>query len=157
MERRGQGVCGSLPGRYKLFSAPLPPLSSSASLLACGTCQASGRISVISSPWLEGFDARLELQNVPEGVQEYSWHRGANDSADSMIVSYRPLSRAWQPGPRYSGRENVTEIGHLVIKDSRVNDTGSYTVQVDLGNEIRRATGWLEVQGELTGGSAPGT
>lgn len=117
-----------------------------AGLLACGICQASGRISVISSPWLEGFQAHLELQNVPEGVQEYSWHRGANDSAHSMIVSYRPPSHAWQHGPVYSGRENVTVEGHLVVKDALANDTGSYTVRVDLGNETQRATGWLEVQ-----------
>ncbi|XP_054567124.1 carcinoembryonic antigen-related cell adhesion molecule 18 [Eptesicus fuscus] len=116
-----------------------------ASLLACGICQASGQISIISSPTIEGFEAWLELQNVPEGVQEYSWHRGTNDSADSMIVSYRPPSRAWQPGPMHSSRKNVTEKGHLVIKDSLLNDTGSYTVRVDLGNETQRATGWLEV------------
>lgn len=116
-----------------------------ASLLACGICQASGQISIISSPTIEGFQAWLELQNVPEGVQEYSWHRGANDSADSMIVSYQPPSRAWQPGPMYSSRKNVTEKGHLVIKDALLNDTGSYTVRVDLGNGTQRATGWLEV------------
>nr|KAF6274889.1 CEA cell adhesion molecule 18 [Myotis myotis] len=116
-----------------------------ASLLACGICQASGQVSIISSPWIEGFEALLELQNVPEGVQEYSWHRGANDSADSMIVSYQPPSHAWQRGPMYSSRENVTVKGHLVIKDSLLNDTGSYTVRVDLGNETQRATGWLEI------------
>lgn len=131
--------------------SPHPPNSSSASLLACGICQASGQISIISSPWIEGFEALLELQNVPEGVQEYSWHRGANDSADSMIVSYQPPSHAWQPGPMYSSRENVTVKGHLVIKDSLLNDTGSYTVRVDLGNETQTATGWLEIHSELTG------
>uniref|UniRef100_G1QBQ6 Ig-like domain-containing protein n=1 Tax=Myotis lucifugus TaxID=59463 RepID=G1QBQ6_MYOLU len=116
-----------------------------ASLLAWGICQASGQISIISSLGIEGYEALLELQNVPEGVQEYSWHRGASDSADSMIVSYQPPSQAWQPGPMYSSRENVTVKGHLVIKDSLLNDTGSYTVRVDLGNETQRATGWLEI------------
>lgn len=117
-----------------------------ASLLAAGICQASGQISVTSSPTIEEFDGVLGLQNVPGGVQEFSWHRGENASADSMIVSYRPPSGAWQPGPRHSGRENVTADGGLVIRDTRLNDTGSYTVRVDLGNETQTATGWLEVQ-----------
>ncbi|XP_006753641.1 PREDICTED: carcinoembryonic antigen-related cell adhesion molecule 18 [Myotis davidii] len=116
-----------------------------ASLLACGICQASGQISIISSPWIEGFEAFLELKNVPEGVQEYSWHRGANDNADSMIVSYQPPSHAWQRGPMYSSRENVTVKGDLVIKDSQLNDTGSYTVRVNLSTETQTATGWLEI------------
>lgn len=116
-----------------------------ASLLACGICQASGRISIIPSKWLEGFEARLELQNVPEGVQEYSWHRGPSDNADSMIISYQLPSQARRPGPKYSSRENVTVQGHLVIKDVLVNDTGTYTVRVVLGSETQRATGWLEV------------
>ncbi|CAK6437391.1 unnamed protein product, partial [Pipistrellus nathusii] len=117
-----------------------------ASLLACGVCQASGQISITSSPTIEGFNASLELQNVPQGVQEYSWHRGKKDSADSMIISYRPPSGAWQPGPMHSRRENVTAEGRLVIRDALLNDTGSYTVRVDLGDKTQRATGWLEVQ-----------
>lgn len=125
---------------------PWMELALVASLLACGICQASGQISIISVINVEGFWSSLDLQNVPEGVQEYIWHRGANDSAENMIVSYKPPSNSWQSGPMFSGRENVTDMGNLVIKDSMLNDTGYYTVRVDLSNGSQRATGWLEIQ-----------
>nr|KAF6406370.1 CEA cell adhesion molecule 18 [Molossus molossus] len=126
--------------------SPWRELALVASLLACGICQASAQISIISFVNIEGFSSSLHLQNVPEGIQEYIWHRGANDSAENMIVSYKPPSSSWRSGPMFSGRENVTKKGNLEIKDSMLNDTGYYTVRVDLSNGSQRATGWLEIQ-----------
>lgn len=68
-----------------------------------------------------------------------------------MIVSYKPPSNAWQAGPMFSGRENVTTEGRLRIQNSMLNDTGNYTVRVDVSNGTHRATSWLEIRGELTG------
>ncbi|XP_014925562.1 carcinoembryonic antigen-related cell adhesion molecule 18 isoform X1 [Acinonyx jubatus] len=119
-----------------------------ASLLACGTRQAYSQISIDPESLLgiKGFRTVLVLQNVTQDVQEYSWHRGANDTAENMIVSYKPPSDTWQSGPMFSGRENVTRTGSLVIRRSALNDTGNYTARVDFGNRTEKATGCLNIQ-----------
>lgn len=145
-------VCGSLSGWCQQISLSV---SSSASLLACGIVQTSGQLSIIPFRGLEGYRSFLDLENVPEDAQEYSWYRGLSDTEQNMIVSYRPPSNSWHSGPMFSGRENVTKEGRLNIKNSMVNDTGNYTVQVDVSGGIHRATSWLEIQGELTGCTIP--
>ncbi|XP_066127461.1 carcinoembryonic antigen-related cell adhesion molecule 18 isoform X2 [Saccopteryx bilineata] len=117
-----------------------------ASLLTCWICQISSQISIIPVVGFEGFQSFLDIENVPKGVQEYSWYRGTNDSAEYMIVSHIPSPKSWQSGPMSSGRENVSRLGTLVIKDSMLNDTGNYTVRVEFNNGSQTATGWLEVQ-----------
>ncbi|XP_064436675.1 carcinoembryonic antigen-related cell adhesion molecule 18 [Mirounga angustirostris] len=119
-----------------------------AGLLACGIRQASGQIYISpdSLTGFKGFRTILILENATKDAQEYSWHRGANDTVDNMIVSYKPPSNSWQTGPMSSGRENVTKIGDLVIRRCALNDTGNYTVRVDTGNGTQTATGWLDIQ-----------
>nr|XP_036881547.1 carcinoembryonic antigen-related cell adhesion molecule 18 isoform X1 [Manis javanica] len=119
-----------------------------ASLLAWGSRQASGQLSIIPDSLIgvKGYRSLLTLENVPENVWEYSWHRGAEDSVDNMIVSYRPPSDSWQTGPVFSSRQNVTRKGDLVFKSTELQDAGNYTVRVDSGNGTHRATGWLEVR-----------
>uniref|UniRef100_F6Z9E3 CEA cell adhesion molecule 18 n=1 Tax=Callithrix jacchus TaxID=9483 RepID=F6Z9E3_CALJA len=114
------------------------------SLLACGICQASGQIFITQILGIKGYLTILAVDNVPEDVQEYSWYRGANDSAGNMIISYK-LPSTRQPGPMYTGRERVNREGDLVIRPTALNDTGNYTVRVVASNETHRATGWLEV------------
>lgn len=120
-----------------------------ASLLACGPRQASGQlfISPDSLTAVERHRNVLALENVPEGVQEYSWYRGAEDSAETMIISFRPPDSK-VPGPLYSNLVTVTSKGYLSFRMCTLNDTGNYTVRVDTGNGTQRATGWLEVLGE---------
>uniref|UniRef100_A0A8C0L3J2 CEA cell adhesion molecule 18 n=1 Tax=Canis lupus dingo TaxID=286419 RepID=A0A8C0L3J2_CANLU len=119
-----------------------------ASLLACGIHQAFGQmfISPDSLIGVKGFRTVLVLENATQDAQEYSWHRGAEDTVENMIVSYKPPFNSWLSGPMFSGRENVTRLGDLVIRRSAFSDTGNYTVRVDTGNETQRATGWLEIQ-----------
>lgn len=118
-----------------------------ASLLVCGIHRASGQISIDpdSLIGIRGFRTVVALQNVTQDVHEYSWHRGANDTEENMIVSYKPPSNTRQYGPMFSGRENVTKTGDLEIRRSALNDTGNYTVRVDVGNGTERATGWLDI------------
>ncbi|KAM5297045.1 cell adhesion molecule CEACAM18 isoform 1-T5 [Glossophaga mutica] len=130
----------SRPGR-----GPWRDLVLVASLLAYGISQASSQISIDSFIGIQDYPSSLKLNNVPAGAREYSWHRGTNDDAQNMIVSYKPPN-SWQPGPLFSGRENVTHTGTLEIEASRLNDTGNYTVRVDLSSGTQRATGWLEIQ-----------
>lgn len=117
-----------------------------ANLLACGILQTSGQISIVSFIGIEGYRSYLYLENILEDVQEYSWYRGVSDSEGNMIVSYKPPSNSWQSGPMFSGRENVTSKGHLKIRESMLNDTGNYTVRVDVSNGTHRATSWLEIR-----------
>ncbi|XP_008047564.1 carcinoembryonic antigen-related cell adhesion molecule 18 [Carlito syrichta] len=123
-----------------------------ASLLACGVCQASGQIFIPQYLGIKGYRGVMALENAPENVQEYSWYRGAHDNVGNMIISYKPPNLQ-ETGPMYTGREKVNSRGDLLIKECQLNDTGNYTIRVDTGNEIQRATGWLEIV-EL--GSNPG-
>jgi carcinoembryonic antigen-related cell adhesion molecule len=105
---------------------------------------------------VEKYRTILTLENVPEDVLEYSWYRGKDNSTENMIFSYKPPNTR-HPGPSYSGRENVTRAGSLVVRMSAVNDTGYYTVEVDTSNETQRATGWLQIVSELAWQPIPPT
>ncbi|KAM9755300.1 cell adhesion molecule CEACAM18-like isoform 3-T10 [Dama dama] len=117
-----------------------------AGLLACGICQGSAQMDIASLTGVVGQQSLLVIRNAPEDVQEYSWHRGANDAEENLIISYNTTSHSQQKGPKYSGRESVISTGALLIEESRLNDTGNYTVQAAAINDTQRATGWLEVQ-----------
>uniref|UniRef100_A0A8C5VHU8 CEA cell adhesion molecule 18 n=1 Tax=Microcebus murinus TaxID=30608 RepID=A0A8C5VHU8_MICMU len=110
-----------------------------------GICQASGQIFIPHVQGVQGYSSVLGLENAPEDAQEYRWYRGTQDSAESMILSYKPPSPL-EPGPVYSGRERVTRTGDLVVRNCMLNDTGNYTVRVDTGNDTHTATGWLEIR-----------
>ncbi|KAB0384517.1 hypothetical protein FD755_006434, partial [Muntiacus reevesi] len=116
------------------------------SLLACGICQGSAQMDITSLTGVVGQQSLLVIENAPEDVQEYSWHRGANDTEENLIISYNATSHSQQKGPMYSGRESVISTGALLIEESRLNDTGNYTVRAAAINDTQRATGWLEVQ-----------
>lgn len=100
---------------------------------------------------MEGYRSYLVLGNAPEDAQEYSWHRGANDTEGNMIISYDSTSDSRQYGPMYSGREALSNAGNLLIIRAQLNDTGNYTVRVDAINGTQTATGWLKIQGEWAG------
>ncbi|KAB0351770.1 hypothetical protein FD754_016627 [Muntiacus muntjak] len=119
-----------------------------ASLLACGITQASSQMYISPDPFtgFKGFRSLLTVNNAPKDVQEYSWHRGANDTEENLIISYNTTSHSQQNGPMYSGRETVFGTGALLIKDSQLNDTGNYTVRAAAVNDTQRATVWLEVR-----------
>ncbi|KAB1273709.1 Carcinoembryonic antigen-related cell adhesion molecule 18 [Camelus dromedarius] len=118
------------------------------SLLACGIRQSSSQIYIIPDTLVgvEGYRSYLVLGNAPEDAQEYSWHRGANDTEGNMIISYDSTSDSRQYGPMYSGREALSNAGNLLIIRAQLNDTGNYTVRVDAINGTQRATGWLKIQ-----------
>ena len=132
-------------------------LSSSASLLACGIRQASSQIYIAPDSLIgvERYSSSLAIENTPEDVQEYSWHRGANDTEENLIISYNATSHSRRDGPMYSGRESVSVRGTLRIRGSQLNDTGNYTVRVDTISDTQRAIGWLEILGELAAAPPP--
>lgn len=45
-------------------------------------------------------------------------------------------------------------MGDLMIRNSVLNDTGNYTVQVDVSSGTQRATSWLKIRGRWTACSA---
>ena len=95
-------------------------LSSSASLLACEITQASSQMYISPDPFtgLKGYRSLLIFNNAHKNVQEYSWHRGTNDTEENLIISYNTTSHSQQNGPMYSGRERVSPTGALLIKES---------------------------------------
>ena len=105
-------------------------------------------MDITSLTGVVGQQSLLVIENTPEDVQEYSWHRGANDTEENLVISYNATSHSQQKGTMYSGQESVIPTGALLIDEPRLNDTGNYTVWAAAINDTQRATGWLEVQGE---------
>ncbi|KAI4571184.1 hypothetical protein MJG53_013290 [Ovis ammon polii x Ovis aries] len=95
-----------------------------ASLLACGIHQASSQIYIAPDSLIgvERYSSSLAIENAPEDVQEYSWHRGANDTEENLIISYNATSHPRRDGPMYSGRESVS-VRELEIPQTSVNTT----------------------------------
>ncbi|XP_017900697.1 PREDICTED: carcinoembryonic antigen-related cell adhesion molecule 18, partial [Capra hircus] len=95
-----------------------------ASLLACGIRQASSQIYIAPDSLIgvERYSSSLAIENAPEDVQEYSWHRGANDTEENLIISYNATSHSRRDGPMYSGRESVS-VRELEIPQISVNTT----------------------------------
>ncbi|XP_057566880.1 carcinoembryonic antigen-related cell adhesion molecule 18-like [Hippopotamus amphibius kiboko] len=119
-----------------------------ASLLACGIYQASSQMYIAPDSLIgvETYSSRLVIENAPEDTQEYSWHRGPDDTEGNMILSYNTTSHSQQYGPMYSGRERVSSTGTLQIRRLQLNDVGNYTMRLDTINGIQRATGWLRIR-----------
>ncbi|XP_057566881.1 carcinoembryonic antigen-related cell adhesion molecule 18-like [Hippopotamus amphibius kiboko] len=88
----------------------------------------------------------LVIENAPEDAQEYSWHRGEDDTGANMIISYNSISHSEKYGPMYSGRERVSSTGTLQIRRLQLNDMGNYTMRLDTINGTQRATGWLKIR-----------
>lgn len=126
-----------------------PSLSSSPGLLASGIHQASGKISIVPLIAAEGCQSFLDLAGALEDALEYGWHWGANSGVENVIISYKPRSGSWQPGPEFSSWETMTKTGNLVIRNSD-DMGGNYTIWVDISSGTQRATGWLEIRGRWT-------
>ncbi|OBS74130.1 hypothetical protein A6R68_15337 [Neotoma lepida] len=90
------------------------------SLLTCGICQASGQIFI--SP-----DSLTR-------VEEYQTILTLENVPEDV------LEYSW-----YHDMDNSS----LVIRRSALNDTGYYTVEVDIGNRTQRVTSWLVILSEL--------
>ncbi|XP_049643541.1 carcinoembryonic antigen-related cell adhesion molecule 18 [Suncus etruscus] len=114
--------------------------------LACGICPASGEIAIDARflEYFEGAEAMLLLSGFPPSATEVSWYRDTKVSEPNLILSHLPPSNIWHKGPRFSGRENITE-GSLLFSWVKIHDTGNYTVKVTSPNGDQTATALLRV------------
>lgn len=128
---------------------PAPLFSSSVFGLACGIHPASGEFAIEAHflKYFEGDEAVLLLSGFPRDATEVSWYRDTKDSEPNLILSHFPPSNTWHEGPRFSGRENITE-GSLLFSWVKIRDTGDYTVKVTSPNRVQTATALLRIGGE---------
>ena len=74
-------------------------------------------MDITSLTGVVGQQSLLVIENTPEDVQEYSWHRGANDTEENLVISYNATSHSQQKGTMYSGQESVIPTGALLIDE----------------------------------------
>lgn len=132
-------------------------LSSSASLLACGIHQASSQIYIArihSSEWKD-IRAHWPSRTPLKMFRNTAGTGGANDTEENLIISYNARLIPGGMGPCTAAGESVSVRGTLRIRGSQLNDTGNYTVRVDTISDTQRATGWLEILGELAAAPPP--
>ncbi|KAM7340152.1 hypothetical protein ACRRTK_000767 [Alexandromys fortis] len=95
----------------------------------------------------EGEDVLLQVRNLPEEAQVFSWHKSNNGSPARKIVEYNRVksSISWESAQRIKG--NVYKTGSLQLLDVIESDTGIYTLEVlNKDSKIERADVELDVK-----------
>uniref|UniRef100_G1QAB8 Ig-like domain-containing protein n=1 Tax=Myotis lucifugus TaxID=59463 RepID=G1QAB8_MYOLU len=88
----------------------------------------TAQFDIVSTIALEGQDVILRLRNTPPDDTGFIWYRGIEMKYHKFIGSLVSYSSEYLTGPKYSGREEITIGGHLIIKNVTVWDRGNYTV-----------------------------
>uniref|UniRef100_A0A8C8TLX5 Ig-like domain-containing protein n=1 Tax=Peromyscus maniculatus bairdii TaxID=230844 RepID=A0A8C8TLX5_PERMB len=78
----------------------------------------------------EGEDIHLQVHNLPEDMQSFSWHKSTYGTEVLKIVEYNRAmnSTSWEPAHRTRGM--VFNNGSLIIQDVTEKDAGIYTLEV---------------------------
>nr|XP_048684118.1 carcinoembryonic antigen-related cell adhesion molecule 7-like isoform X4 [Caretta caretta] len=93
-----------------------------------------------------GGGVSLAPQNPPQDLRTCSWFRSATADENTRILTYYPGTPPVQtPGPAHTGRETAGPDCALHIAGLRLNDTGSYMVQIQSPTSPGLATVHLPV------------
>ncbi|XP_065430704.1 hemicentin-2-like [Chrysemys picta bellii] len=80
-----------------------------------------------------GGGVSLAPQPPPQGFVSCSWYRSATTDPNSLILNYFPLTPpVQQNGSAHTGRETAGPGCALNIAGLTLNDTGNYTVQIQI-------------------------
>ncbi|XP_042128588.2 pregnancy-specific glycoprotein 22-like [Peromyscus maniculatus bairdii] len=78
----------------------------------------------------EGESILLQVHNLPEDLQAFSWYKGVYISPVFKITEYSRTMNSITQGLEHSGRETVYTNGSLLLQDVTENDSGLYTLQI---------------------------
>ncbi|XP_076422155.1 pregnancy-specific glycoprotein 22-like isoform X2 [Peromyscus maniculatus bairdii] len=79
---------------------------------------------------IEGESVLLQVHNLPEDLQAFSWYKGVYISPVFKIAEYSRTRNSITQGLEHSGRETVYTNGSLLLQDVTVKDPGYYTLQI---------------------------
>ena len=88
----------------------------------------------------EGESVLLQVHNLPEDVQTFSWYKGVLSTQDFKIAEYSIATKSIIRGRAHSRREIVYTNGSLLLQDVTEKDSGFYTlVTIDSNAKVETA------------------
>ncbi|KAK7804652.1 hypothetical protein U0070_016165, partial [Myodes glareolus] len=91
----------------------------------------------------EGEDVLLQVHNLPEEVQAFSWYKLKNGTSFHKLVEYNKTTNfiSWGPADRIRGM--VYRNGSLLLHNVIENDAGIYTLEV-LNKDLKIKRSYVE-------------
>ena len=120
-----------------IFLLSLPaPLS-----LCCDTLDfAQLSIDPVPRYAVEGGSVLLQVHNLPEDLQTFSWYKGVLSTQDFKIAEYSIATKSIIRGRAHSRREIGYTNGSLLLQDVTEKDSGLYTlIAIDSNVRVVRA------------------
>ena len=105
-------------------------LSLPASLLSCYDPLMSAQLTIDPVPGhaAEGGSVLLQVHNLPEELQTFSWYKGVYSTEAFKIAEYSIATKSVRSGRAHSRRETGYTNGSLLLQDVTEKDSGLYTL-----------------------------
>uniref|UniRef100_A0A8C8W372 Carcinoembryonic antigen-related cell adhesion molecule 5-like n=1 Tax=Peromyscus maniculatus bairdii TaxID=230844 RepID=A0A8C8W372_PERMB len=78
----------------------------------------------------EGESVLLQVHNLPEDLQAFSWYKSMHSALVLKIVEYSRAMNSTTWGSAHSRREAVYTNGSLMLQDVTEEDAGMYTLEI---------------------------
>ena len=102
------------------------------------------RINPVPQHAAEGGSVLLQVHNLPEGLQAFSWYKGVLSTQDFKIAEYSIATKSIIRGRAHSRREIGYTNGSLLLQDVTEKDSGLYTL-VTIDSNMRVETVHVQV------------
>ncbi|XP_021075399.1 pregnancy-specific glycoprotein 22-like isoform X2 [Mus pahari] len=110
--------------------------------LCCDSAQLT--IDTVPQHAAEGESVLLQVHNLPEDLQTFSWYKGVDSTQDFKIAEYSIATKSIIRGRAHSRRETGYTNGSLLLQDVTEKDTGLYTL-VTIDSNVRVVTAHVQV------------
>ena len=121
-------------------------LSLPASLSLCCDTLDFAQLSIDPVPRyaVEGGSVLLQVHNLPEALQTFSWYKGVLSTQDFKIAEYSIATKSIIRGRAHSRREIGYTNGSLLLQDVTEKDSGFYTL-VTIDSNVKVETAHVQV------------
>ncbi|XP_021045423.1 pregnancy-specific glycoprotein 22-like isoform X1 [Mus pahari] len=102
------------------------------------------RIVPVTPCVAEGENVLLQVHNLPEDVQTFSWYKGVDITLSFKILEYSKAMKSIIRGHAHSRRETGYTNGSLLLQDVTEKDSGLYTL-ITIDSNVRVETVYVQV------------
>ena len=92
----------------------------------------------------EGESVLLQVHNLPEDLQTFSWYKGVHNTHGFKIAEYSIATKSIISGRAHSRREIGYTDGSLLLQDVTEKDSGLYTL-IAIDSNMRVETVHVQV------------
>ncbi|KAL1764382.1 carcinoembryonic antigen-related cell adhesion molecule 3-like isoform X2, partial [Sigmodon hispidus] len=92
----------------------------------------------------EGKGVLLQVQNLPEDMQTFSWYKGVYSISNFKIAEYNRTMNSITQGFAHSRRETVYTNGSLLLQNVTEKDSGFYTLHI-LNGDLKSETTHMQL------------